>query len=423
MTRKLKFLFIISMMTVMTAIAGNPRFVSVSPDGEFMLGGKPYRYVGANFWYGAILASEGEGGDRARLHEELDSLQALGIDNLRILAGGDGSRSIPSHIEPTLQKAPGVYDENLLKGLDYLLAELEKRDMRAVLYLNNAWEWSGGYGTYLEWAGHEEAPVPLRDGYDTYMRYASRFITDAKAKELFSDHVNKIVGRVNSITGKPYSESAAIMSWQIANEPRCFDAANKDAFREWLIATGRQIKSIDSNHLVSTGSEGMHGCEQDLDLWASIHNSDAIDYANIHIWPYNWGWVTEETLDTDLEKAIANTDAYVGKHRAMTSKPIVLEEFGFPRDAMQTSPGSPTESRDAYYRHVFNSIAEGNGINGANFWGWGGNVQPPHKSWQPGDPYTGDPAQEDQGLNSVFAADRSTMRLIKEVNGRLKNND
>ena len=32
--------------------------------------------------------------------------------------------------------------------------------------------------------------------------------------------------------------------------------------------------------------------------------------------------------------------------------------------------------------------------------------------WQPGDDYTGDPAQEEQGLYSVFASDTSTVRII-----------
>lgn len=420
MLKKVNFAIILFMMAIASFPVRANDFVSVSEDGEFILRGKPYKYAGTNFWYGAILGSPGPGGDRNRLAAELDSLQAIGIDNLRILAGGDGDRSIPSHIEPTLQTSPGVYNKDILEGLDYLIAELEKRDMRAVIYLNNAWEWSGGFGTYLEWAGNGEAPVPLRDGYDKYMKYASKFVTDEKAKKLFADHVRNIVSRVNSITGKPYSESPAIMSWQIANEPRCFDPANKEAFYDWLTDTGRLIKSLDPNHLVSTGSEGKHGCEGDIDLWARIHNSDAIDYANIHIWPYNWGWVAPESLAADLPKAIENTREYISSHRALTRKPIVLEEFGFPRENMEIAKGSSTASRDAYYEFVLNLMADGNDLNGINFWGWGGNVDPVHKSWQPGDPYTGDPAQEDQGLNSVFSSDRSTTDIIKKANHRIK---
>ena len=107
-----------------------PQFVTVR-DGEFYIGDSLYRFVGANFWYGAILGAE-KYGDRDRLARELDYLKSIGITNLRVLVGGDGEEGIESHISPVLQTAPGVYNDTLLQGLDYFLAELEKRDMNAV---------------------------------------------------------------------------------------------------------------------------------------------------------------------------------------------------------------------------------------------------------------------------------------------------
>lgn len=62
--RKLLF-FILSLMATTFASAASP-FVQVS-DGHFVRDGKPYYYVGTNMWYGAILGSEGRGGDRKRL--------------------------------------------------------------------------------------------------------------------------------------------------------------------------------------------------------------------------------------------------------------------------------------------------------------------------------------------------------------------
>ena len=91
----------LSMCKPADAAAGQ-QYVSVR-DGEFYIGDSVYRYVGANFWYGAILASEGRGGDRARLARELDLLQSIGVDNLRVLVGGDGEENVPSHIMPVLQ--------------------------------------------------------------------------------------------------------------------------------------------------------------------------------------------------------------------------------------------------------------------------------------------------------------------------------
>ena len=56
------------------------------------------------------------------------------------------------------------------------------------------------------------------------------------------------------------------------------------------------------------------------------------------------------------------------------------------------------------------------------FWAWGGfaGQNPDHVFWEKGDDYTGDPAQEQQGLNSVFATD-STIEIIKAENRKLQN--
>lgn len=396
-------------------------------DGHFVKNGKPYYYVGANFWYGAILASTGEGGNRERLDKELDLLQEIGIDNLRILVGADGANGIPSKVEPTLQTAPGVYNDTILDGLDYLMAELGKRNMSAVLYLNNSWEWSGGYSVYLQWAGYGNAPVPSVDGWPTYMDFVKQYMQSDSAKQLFANHVKFIVGRTNRYTGKPYSEDPAIMSWQVGNEPRCFADENKEAFVEWMASVSSLIKSIDPNHMVSSGSEGKHGCEQDLAIFERIHADANIDYMNIHIWPYNWSWAHKDSLIENVDRAKANTMKYIAEHVAIAekyAKPVVLEEFGYPRDGFKFGKDVPTTARDDYYRHVFEYIAEqateGGLFSGCNFWAWGGYAETSsdHAFWQHGDDYTGDPAQEEQGLNSIFATD-NTVRLIKDVNKKI----
>ena len=400
-------------------------FVKVE-NGLFVCDNYPSHFIGTNFWYGAILGSEGTGGDRVRLEAELDTLKALGMTNLRVLVGGDGPDGIPTRVSPTLQKEPGVYNDTIFRGLDYLLAEMAERGMKAVLYINNSWEWSGGYGMYLEWAGAGKALIPAEVGYVPFMESVSRFVTNDKAKELYYNHVKHVVSRTNTVTGKAYKDDPTIFSWQIGNEPRCFrnDPEGQAAFVDFMWTSAALIKSIDPNHMVSSGSEGSWGCENSMDLYERIHSCPDIDYMNIHIWPYNWSWVREKTLKSNMHVAIENTDKYIDEHLALAAKygkPVVLEEFGFPRDDFQFTQGTPTTARDEYYRHVFGRIVksadEAGLFAGLNFWGWGGLAGQSETNlyWQPGDDYCGDPAQEQQGLNSVYASDASTVAVISEA--------
>ena len=97
----------------------------VTVDGtHFKIGSKDYYYLGTNFWYGLNLGSKGKGGDRARLIRELDRLKAMGITNLRIMAASEGPDTEPYRMVPALQTAPGIYNEEVLDGLDYLLHEM-----------------------------------------------------------------------------------------------------------------------------------------------------------------------------------------------------------------------------------------------------------------------------------------------------------
>lgn len=394
--------------------------------GRFVLDGQPFYFIGTNFWYGPILASQGAGGDRERLCRELDALEACGVRNLRVLAGADGAPGVASKVEPTLQRAPGDYDDALLDGLDFFMRELGRRGMKAVLYLNNSWEWSGGYGQYLAWAGAGDAPAPTVAGYPAYMEFVSQFVRNERARELFAEHVRFMVGRTNRYTRRKYAEDPAIFAWQIGNEPRAFAEESKEAFAEWIGATARLIRELDPNHMISTGSEGIWGCENDAALAERIHAFDEIDYIDLHIWPYNWSWVTAEGMAGELEHALEETQRYVDAHLAIAGrlgKPAVIEEFGFPRDGMRYDRGTATALRDTYYKYIFDLVvsskAQGGLLAGCNFWGWGGEARPAHEIWQPGDPYTGDPAQEPQGLNSVFDDD-TTVALIRETNLKLR---
>lgn len=424
-----KFLAFVTAIFLLTSCENNQTNTFVTTDGTMLMkGDAPYYFIGTNMWYTSILASTDEGGDRERLGKELDRLKSMGVDNIRMVTGPDAGSDLANPAKPYLQEAPGVLNEKLLEGLDYAIAELEKRDMYAVIYLNNAWDWSGGYGFYLKECGYGDSPnANIEGGYERYVEYSAQFSRCIEAQELYYQYIEQIVSRRNSITGRYYKDEPAIMSWQLCNEPRPFARDNKEEFATWIAKSAALIKSIDNNHLVSTGSEGIIGCEGDEELFERIHSDKNIDYITVHIWPTNWGWASRKNPDADIENACTQSRLYIDKHITLAckmNKPIVIEEFGFPRQNNISGVDIPTDSRDIYYRHIFDqverSVAEGAPIMGCNFWGWGGMGRPREAVWSMGDDYLTDPPHEPQGWYSVFDCDTTTIDIIKEYSRKIK---
>ena len=333
-------------------------------------------HIHPEHWYAVDAAAN----DPARLDEELDSLQAMGVNNIRICAVGENV-------------------EEMRAALDHLQA----KGMKAVLFLNNAWEWSRGYASYLEEAGEGPVKLPATDGYAAYMQDMARFVMSDKAKELSYDHIRRVVGALK--------DHEAIYSWEICNEPRCFSTQPEVqwTFVEFIHKSARIIKETDPSHLVTTGSEGIWGCEGEESLCRFVHDCPDIDYITAHIWPYNWSWVSEDTTVEGVDAAIEKTNEYIDRHIAIATdlgKNLVIEEFGYPRDGFSTDKSAATTARDKYYKNIFKRVREqaGNGgpLVGCNFWTW-----------------NGDPPQEAEGLNSVYPSDRSTVELIKFYNTKL----
>ncbi|MCX6168238.1 MAG: cellulase family glycosylhydrolase [Ignavibacteriales bacterium] len=400
-------------------------FINVN-DTHFILNGKPYFFVGTNLWYGCYLGSPGKTGNRERLIRELNNLQSTGIMNLRVCAASEESLMGRS-IKPAIQISPNNYDEELLEGLDFLLFEMHKRDMKAVLFLNNYWQWTGGMAQYNAWFGDGKVPDPddPNVGYGKFMDYSAEFYLNDKAKECFRNYLRMIITRVNKFNGIAYRDNPTIMAWQLANEPRpgrdLSIIKSAEIYYKWIDETAQYIHSLDPNHLVTTGNEGLAGSLQSEEIFLKSHESKYIDYATMHIWPKNWGWFDASNIDETYPSTEKNAIEYINKHlkyARQLNKPITMEEFGIPRDYEASKPGTPTTARDKYYKNVFaviyDSAAAGAPIAGTNFWGWGGvgrgrNLD---DKWREGDPYTGDPPQESQGLNSIYDTDLSTLEII-----------
>ena len=400
----------------------------VGVDGlHFHKDGAPYRYAGANIWYGAYLGADAVFGDRKRLIKELDTLHGLGIRNLRVLASGELS-PLKNSLDPAITNKPGDYNTALLGGLDFLLAEMKKRDMTGVLYLTNFWEWSGGMVTYQYWTngGHYIDANDPAHPWPAFADFSSQFYGADAAKKLYWNYVRMLIGRRNSINGTLYADDPTIMAWQLCNEPRpggsdASVAANTEAYYGWIDATCELIRSLDKNHLISLGHEGLMGANMREDIVLRAHKN--IDYVTAHIWPQNWSWIDPKDIPGTFDAGAAKVKDYIGRSIAIAqtlNKPLVFEEFGFPRDDVAYAPGTPTTYKDKFYGFIYGAVedamASGGPVAGSNFWAWGGSGRALHADYHMlrGETnYVGDPPHEPQGWYSVFDADTSTQAMIK----------
>lgn len=418
------FLFLCSFFSFRVSASEQP-FVALR-GASFTISGKPYYYIGTNYWYGGLLALEKDPKrGKERLKKELDFLKSQGVTNLRVLVGSEGKGLVNGveRVKPVLQPEQGRFDMEVLEGLDYLLYEMGKRKMYAVCFLSNNWEWSGGFLQYLNWNNViSDSTMRSKMNWDDLRDNTSKFYSCKPCQGDYERQLKLILNHTNKYTGRQYKSEPAIMAWEIANEPRPMRPAAVEAYKQWTSSVASLIKSIDGNHLVTLGTEGIMGTEESAELFKEAHLPEAVDYLTVHIWPKNWGWFKEAIIEESLPVVITKTKDYIKRNAEVAkelNKPLVIEEFGLPRDGHSFEPDAPTSSRDKLFESIFEEwrlSRESTGvIAGCNFWSFGGLARPVKGQlfWKEGDDFMGDPPQEEQGLNTVFDRDSTTWSLIR----------
>lgn len=393
-------------------------FYSVSNQ-SFVQNDSPKFIKGANYWYGGHIALNTDG--LVRLQSELDFLQSQGINNIRVMALSEGDSSYKYRIDCSFQQKLGCFSNNIV-GLDHLMSELQKRKMTAVLVLGNNWEWSGGFGQYLSWHSgkHGKNILPKTAAWDweDYCDYISKFYSCNYCKSNYWASIETIVSRINSVDGISYSEHPAIFSWELANEPRPMRKSAWKDYKKWIRETSNLIKTLDSNHLVTIGTEGSISTFQNLRFFKEIHSFKNIDYATLHLWPKTWQWYDGSPEASISDTTLIKTIKYVKEHAKICqdlNKPLVIEEFGLHRDHNGFSSSESVNDRNIYYQTVFEQINELE-LAGFNF--WGALALPENVSdngfMKKGMSFSADPPQEEQGLYGVYVSDSSTWKIIKD---------
>ncbi|GJZ54843.1 putative mannan endo-1,4-beta-mannosidase 9 [Tanacetum coccineum] len=331
-------------------------FGKISPH-RFMLNGKPFHCNGFNAYWLMCMASDPT--TKTKVTDAFQQASKIGMNIIRTWAFSDGGNK-------PLQTSPGIYNENTFKGLDFVISEAKKCGLRLILCLVNNWDDFGGKKQYVEWARDE----------GQYLSGDDDFYSNVVIKGYYKNHVKTVLTRRNSITGVVYKDDPTIFAWELMNESRCLSDLSGKTLQEWIIEMAAEIKSIDKNHLLTTGCEGFWGesvpdrkqfnpgYEVGTDF-ISNHQVKDVDFATIHLYPDQWVSGDDDARAKFVEKWIK---AHIDDCDSILRKPLLIEEFG----KSSWSSGYTVKARDEYFGNIFNwayeSAQTGGSCSGTTFW-------------------------------------------------------
>jgi mannan endo-1,4-beta-mannosidase len=338
-----------------SARRGRPAFVQT--DGpRLVIDGKPFRFTGANV---AVMYRDD---DRARMPETLQQAARVGIKVVRVWASGEGG---PNDIKPlgpdlkdwprthSFRSKPDKWNEEELVFLDRVLAEAAKDGLRVQLCLVNWWRDTGGVTQYLRWAGVQGADDD-KYPFGINNEKAMLFYTNATARRLYREHLEKIATRRNSVSGVMYRDDPTIFGYELMNEAQCLTGRWAER-RAWMAEMSSYLKSLDPDHLIAPGEWGYRSAAERRE-WLIDHSLPNIDFCDVHNYPRS-----DTDIAVDSPKALGEfIDNRVAAAFSI-KKALVFGEFGMGPE------GYKGFSEVDWYRAYFDHAARA-GASGAMFW-------------------------------------------------------
>ncbi|KAM3731022.1 hypothetical protein ACB098_12G130700 [Castanea mollissima] len=335
-------------------------FAYVTTNGtRFVLKGNSVYLNGFNAYWLMYMASFPANRDNITATFQLAAKSKMNV--LRTWAFSDG-------VERALQTSPGVYNEEMFEGLDFVISESRKYGLPLILSLVNNFADFGGRKQYVQWA--RESGQTLKNDDDFY--------TNTVVKQYYKNHVKAILTRANSIIGIPYKDDPMIFAWELINEPRCETDPSGRFVQEWVREMAAFVKSIDSNHLLEIGLEGFYGDSipprREFNPGNVLVGTDfisnnqlpGVDFATIHLYPEQW----LPNLNDSVQAAFVDKwiEAHIEDSQSVLQKPLVLAEFG----KSSKLPGYTQDQRDNYfaklYEEIYNSSSNKGPLVGGIFW-------------------------------------------------------
>jgi len=245
-------------------------FVSTQ-DGKFFVNGSQFRFIGTNAYWLPTLNSE------ADINNTLSSIANSNITVVRTWAFNDVDiiPEIGTWFQLIANGTTSINNgTNGLQRLDKVVELAEAHGIYLLLSLTNNWN-----------------PLPLLDnvtidnslsrrdvtqgtnntlprntlsndygGMDVYVRHLGvththdEFYTNETIIAAFENYTTQVVSR--------YVNSPSVLAWELANDPRCNSSlpatpsCNTTTITLWHSRVAQHIKSIDPNHLVTSGNQG-----------------------------------------------------------------------------------------------------------------------------------------------------------------------
>ncbi|CAL8463194.1 g2728 [Coccomyxa elongata] len=274
-----------------------------------------------------------------------------GIDLIRTWGFLNGVDD-PVYAAVSMQPSVGVYNELSLQRLDLVLSEASTNGVRIILPFVNFWADMGGMQWYVDQV--------LGPGHKL-----EEFYTSVTVKQAYKNYVSKILTRKNTITGVTYRDDPTIFALELANEPRCNDGYEVSVglkpgtiIRAWVAEMAAYIRSLDPNHMITTGEEGYlssggpgSGWRDDgtkgVDFRANLQDPN-IAFGTIHVYPGHWSVAANSVQD--FAYSFIYSRAQIAN---AIGKPFILEETG-------VDPRTYAVSRPEFLKALFSAAQRSN---------------------------------------------------------------
>ncbi len=314
---------IILIFTLQFQIFPQQDFVTIKSS-KFYLGSTEFRFLGFNAYY---LQSIYSGSTKRHFIDDVfKTAKDYGFKVVRTWAFND---SDSENVQGVIRYAPYKYSENGFKALDYIISKANDYNVKVILTLENNQKDFGGIPQYLVWANQ------YLENSGNYNH--NDFFTNDSIKAWYKNYLYTILNRKNSFTNILYKNDPSIFSFELMNEAENPDE-NSQVILNWYNEMSAYFKSIDSNHLLTTGEIGYDISSNhysNVDLFynssyflfngykgTSFYNNTElknIDYASFHLYAEAW----------KMNNIAGNT--WINDHvniASSFSKPALLGEFG-----------------------------------------------------------------------------------------------